>query len=48
MSGGNRAKMKKGLATLTDLRLTADEPGIYLISIASATRKVCMQYSRRQ
>lgn len=39
VSGGNKAKLKKGVALLKDLRITAEQPGTYIVCITSASRK---------
>lgn len=39
VSGGNKAKLKKGIALLKDVRLAAEQPGTYVICITSASRK---------
>lgn len=47
VSGGNKAKLKKGVALLKDLRLSAEEPGTYLICITSASRKARVGFMLR-
>ena len=46
VGGGNKIKLKKGVAVLRDLRLSASAPGIYILAISSASRKVCIFYPR--
>ena len=47
VSGGNRVKLPDGAALLKDVRITADAPGTFCLTIASATRRVSSCYGRR-
>jgi len=40
VSGGNRVRLTDGAALLKDVRVTADAPGTFCITIASASRRV--------
>jgi len=40
VSGGNRVRLTDGAALLKDVRITADAPGTFCLTIASASRRV--------
>ena len=40
VSGGNRARLTDGAALLKDVRLTAEAPGTFCVTVASASRRV--------
>ena len=39
-SGGNKAKLQKGVATFKDIRINAETSGEYILRVASGSRKV--------
>ena len=46
VSGGNRVRLTDGAALLKDVRLTADAPGTFLVTIGSASRRVSCHRGR--
>ncbi|KAL4443930.1 hypothetical protein ABPG75_011667 [Micractinium tetrahymenae] len=42
VEGGNKVKVKKGVAVLKDVRVTAEEAGSYALRVQSASRKVAV------
>lgn len=42
VSGGNKVKVKKGVAVFKDVRVEADEAGSYALRVQSASRKVAV------
>lgn len=43
-AGGNKAKMKAGVAIFKDVCLRAENAGIYAVMAKSSSRKVCDQH----
>ena len=42
VSGGNKVKVKKGVAVFKDVRVTAEEAGSYMLRVQGASRKVAV------
>lgn len=43
VSGGNKIKLKQGVAVFKDVRVVADEAGSYALRVQGASRKVAVQ-----
>lgn len=43
VASGNKIRVKKGVATIRDIAVAADEPGTYALRVQSASRKVAVQ-----